>query len=364
MKVAIIPRFIDLDCEDSDSVQSNHYQPYKEVYEVLQPLTVLRNFEEITFCDAELHDMPKNTFPRGHRILRRSNIPRHTLQKLLKTLVEGGRPVQYLYKMHSALVVFAQSFERYLPSKIRMALSGEEMVSAGHEDYFPIKKHHINPYFRWEAVHPIERALSEARKDCDYYDDELGFKRNRDIIVAFQEPQYRRISTLSANLNQFIKEEKKMNGIFDPLRKAQLRTTDCGFITYRKLFYASLLLESYYKSFQRDCPLEVAAEFKMQSKLFKNIYSKRDREIAMKNVETALEEGDVDAFMVNFQAAVVDMDSQYFEIQRAYKGLFKWDVYGDPRCNVVYPPSVPEEMVCWDKREPEITCKELSEDDS
>jgi hypothetical protein len=366
LKVAIIPRFIDLDCEDSD--YGWHYKPYKEIYEVLRPLTVLRNVGEITFCDAELHDMPKNIFPSGHRILRRSNIPRKTLQKLLKTLIEGDRPVQHLYKMHNALVIFAQSFERYLPVKIQMALSDKEnvspeMVPSGYEDYFQFRKQPTNPCLLWEAVHPTERALSEARNDCDCYDDEPGFKRKRDIIVAFQEHQYRRISTFSANLNQFIKEEKKRNGIFDPLRKEQLRINH-GFIIYRKLFYASLLLESYYKSFQRDCPLEVAAEFKMQTKHFSDIYSKMDREISMKNLKTALEESNVDAFKVNFKAAVDDMDRQYFAIQRAYKGLFKWDVYGDPRCNVVYPPSVPEEMVCWDKREPEITCKERSENDS
>jgi hypothetical protein len=75
---------------------------------------------------------------------------------------------------------------------------------------------------------------------------------------------------------------------------------------------------------------------------------------ALSRLRTAFELDDFGNFKEKFRTAFEYLDSQYLEIVRARKELFKWDAFNERGCDVEVDLSTCEERVDWDIAEPYI----------
>ncbi|RDL31999.1 uncharacterized protein BP5553_09401 [Venustampulla echinocandica] len=285
------------------------------------------------------------------------------LSKLQK-MVMSNEVVELVFDMYRLLIRYSEGFERHPPFKGDMSLNdfGETTPFRAVE----YRRHvaydspfHRGPTPKEAADHPVEYNLFLAQLASDI-NDVPGFKQRRAIVLEYLEPQYQRICKAASNLIGFIKEEKTRGKLFD-VNKTSDAILD---IESDRPVTAIILLEDYGASFGRDMPRRIRSYIRQKLPKFNELYSGLKSEMLLNEAAKALETEDLSYFVERYQAAVDELNIQYFEIRAARKTLFDCDILGAPGVNLG-PEILPfhsDEPIDWSVNEPGLNSAHSSEE--
>jgi len=194
--------------------------------------------------------------------------------------------------------------------------------------------YHVNNEFHGYTAHPVERALDKARlysQGCNEYEVDMTFqrmhtefKKQREIILNYLEPQYQRIVEASLQLNQYIKEEKNEGGIF-------VKDENFGYLTSRGvLARGRRLLKEYAEALgTQDMHPTIKDVVRDKQNGIRKFNSYLEREQLLEDLSTIMSETNFSdkptQFIMTLQRAIDGMDTQYLRVRAARKSLFKWD---------------------------------------
>ena len=324
--------------------------------DVLQKLSILRQVGSLRIQDAQIDSLPGYTLWEDVKScvpeLARFDSDEHT--ELVK-LVTGNSPFEAAFEMYKSLLKYVQLFERYAPFQIETAFHNPFPPNPEHygQQYDAFKKSKVlNPYKGYgRDPHPVEQALRQA-SDASEEQDVAKFKLHREIALEYLESQYQRMSAASTNVLQFIKREKRVDGLFAYIEAANVYTPE-----YRKKFVEALILiEDYAKTWERDMPLEVRKIIRDNGQQFEGIYMQTCTYQSLRFLNFAFEMGDLEACIDTFKKIFVALDNNYRAIMKARNFLFKWDVTGRC-CKLEVENKTYKEKIDWDVDEPDVTAQ-------
>jgi hypothetical protein len=217
---------------------------YLDISTVLEPLRLLRNLATFKLRDADIDEIAPNfreSYLGGTEII--SCLPEYgSLQQQLTELVTGNSPVKLIHEMYAALHQYSQSFERNLQFKNEIDQQGNCY------DYDEDYDYYVNPFKTCSPPYPIETGLQAAKIACEK-DDIAAFKKHRNAVLSFLEPQYSKIEACADRAATFVKSEKKRGEFFDLAEDD--RDSDPLQFRHRSTYDILLLLKDYAKSFKR-----------------------------------------------------------------------------------------------------------------
>lgn len=334
--------------------------------ENLLPLELLRNIPRVSIRTARISEIPDfacrdEWFETP--LVTNSMLPAAPYRHHLIDLIQGNSEVELSTKMFTALLRYAQAFERDPEFKRAMSLSFEEVATSMAGKFSELRE---NPFLNKafhpkELAHTIEAGLQKARYMTEIASGDITktikFKEERSVILKYLERQFCRISHASEELVGFVKLQKRKWGIFDPACTKQYN--DFDMVIYTE---AMVLLEDYVASFTRELDTSSKMAVRTQFSLFEHRYEFMAREVKLQKCRVAYNRRDPITFRQYFQEVVWNMESQYFMILRARSKLYKWDAGSNvPDIKVKPLSSLKSWDIRWEIEEPTITAITESE---
>lgn len=282
------------------------------ILEVLAPLRVLRNLKELRFEALGVEEVA------------------YDLQLEMKAIAESNDPS--LINMYDRLLTYTKTFERvYSYRKDMETLRWRHREEQGaHEKpamdaslrLKPWARRFLNP-FKTSAPHFVEKSLELAKYASDENDCE-DIKRQRKAILEFLEPQYQRILAAHNLLVSFVETQQGEIGILNDQALYKLGSDYDG-EHINEVLDATLLLEDYAKSFDRDLTHDVRKIFRLHQDVITGKYEDLQREQEMCKMDKALKAGDVWQWADSFHSAMGDMEEQFMTMRRARAHIFDFD---------------------------------------
>ncbi|KAF7930140.1 hypothetical protein BELL_0388g00020 [Botrytis elliptica] len=361
IEVLIIPRGVESGWESNDI-----YGDQSQLALTLKPLERLRNIQRFTIRAAEFDEIPRNSLNDEEELADAFTpiLPDPVDEVRLVTLIEGNSDVEIIEEMYKNLLAYVRNFERIEEFKVDMGKLNLENLdqmterpiyqTLGDESSsFDVFETRIgvytlsNPFI--SSSHPVESTL-HAAKIATKEDNMEAFKLHRSTLIRYLEPQYEAIEAASKDLVDFIKNEQKTEGFFEPGRYSR---SDCLGIANE----AMVLLEDYASSFTRRLERKTRLAIRMQKLLLQSRYDALPREQLLRRCEMAYEKQWWNHFVHNYRKAVNDMDTQYLAIREARKKLYAWDLQSTVR-ETAFMPMVLDEMINWETYEPDMRVNE------
>ncbi|KAF5873541.1 uncharacterized protein Bfra_005004 [Botrytis fragariae] len=342
------------------------YLDAADMRENLVPLELLRNIPSVSIRTASISEIPDFVCRDewfDTPLVTKSILPTVPYRCFLIDLIQGNSEVELSTKMFTALLEYAQAFERDPEFKNAMSLTFEEVATlmAGEfsllsDNPFLSKVFHPNG-----LAHTIEAGLQKAKYMTEIESGDITkttkFKEERSIILKYLERQFCRISHASQELVQFVKLQKRKWGVFDPACTKQYNGFDMVIYTE-----AMVLLEDYIASFTRELDASTKMAVRSQFGLFGHRYDFMARETKLKKCRVAYNRRDPITFRKYFQDVVSDMELQYFIILTARSKLYDWDTGSNiPDIHVTPLSSLEAWEIRWDIEEPTVTVITKSE---
>ncbi|TGO44447.1 hypothetical protein BCON_0517g00050 [Botryotinia convoluta] len=361
MEILIIPRGIERGWNSTDI-----YGDERQLALTLKPLERLRNIQQFTIRAAEFHEIPMDTLSDGEELANEFTpiLPYPVDEVRLVTLIQGNSDVEIIEEMYKNLLTYVQNFERIEEFKLDMEkLNVENLdqmteqpiyqtfevesssfdISETSTDFFTSS----NPFI--SSSHPVESTLCAANISMKE-DNVEGFKLHRKTLIRYLEPQYEAIEAASKDLIDFIKNEKRPEGFFEPGKYYRSKCVDTA-------NEAMALLEDYASSFARRLERKTRLVIRKQKLLFDSRYDALPREQLLKLCEMAYEKQWWNRFVDNYKKTVNDMDTQYLAIREARKKLYAWDLQSTVH-ETAFTPRVLDEMINWETYEPDMRVNE------
>ncbi|TGO31914.1 hypothetical protein BHYA_0382g00070 [Botrytis hyacinthi] len=361
IEVLIIPRGIESGWDSADTPGDE-----SQLALALKPLERLRNIQRVTIRAAEFDEIPKDTMGDDEELADKFTpiLPNPVDEVRLVTLIQGHSDVEIIEEMYQNLLTYAQTFERIEEFKLDMKRlnvenwyqMSEELIDQPLEaerssfdvsetttDFFTSS----NPFM--SSSHPVESTLYAA-KIAMKEDNVEGFKLHRTTLIRYLEPQYEAIEAASKDLVDFIKNEKRVNGFFEPGECHRSRCLDTA-------NEAMVLLEDYASSFARRLERRTRLAIRKQKLLFKSRYDALPREQSLRSCEMSYEKQWWNRFVDYYKKAVDDIDTQFLVIREARKKLYAWDLQSTIR-ETAFMPRALDEMISWETYEPDMRVNE------
>jgi len=124
---------------------------------------------------------------------------------------------------------------------------------------------------------------------------------------------------------------------------------------------ALLLFEAYAGALAtRDLDSDQKIHIKQLRKAYTQLYYNRPREKYLAELNNVFEEQHCDGFLEVFRKVLDDMDTQFAEIHKSRKELFKWDVLGLDAAgiDIIVHENLCTDLVDWIVNEPKIMAKD------
>ncbi|KAF7937297.1 uncharacterized protein EAE98_001611 [Botrytis deweyae] len=342
------------------------YLDAADMRENLLPLELLRNIPRVSIRTASISEIPdfvcRDDWSKTP-LVTKSMLPAAPYRHLLIDLIQGNSEVELSTKMFTALLKYAQAFERHFEYRQAMSLSFEEVASSITREFTALSH---NPFLSQEfhpkaLAHTVEAGLQKARymteKESGDITKTTKFKEERSVILKYLERQFCRISHASQEIVDFVKLQKRKWGIFDPACTKEYNGFDMVIYTE-----AMVLIENYVASFTRELDASTKMAVRVQFGLFEHRYASMSREFGLKKCLVAYSRSDPIAFRAYFQEVVVDADFQYFTILTARSKLYDWDACSNvPDIKVTQLGSLEAWEIRWHIEEPTITAITESE---
>ncbi|KAF5873540.1 uncharacterized protein Bfra_005003 [Botrytis fragariae] len=348
MEVLIVPRGIERDWGSAET-----YVDESQLALTFKPLERLRSIQQFTIRAAEFHEIHVDTLSYDEELAEEFTpiLPDPVDEVRLVTLIQGNSDVEIIEEMYKNLLTYVQNFERIEEFKLDMEnLNVEDLdqsssfdITETSSDFFTSS----NPFI--SSSHPVESTLCAAKIAMEE-DNVNGFKLHRKTLILYLEPQYEAIEACSKDLVDFIKNEKRPEGFFEPEKHYHSK---CGDTANE----AMVLLEDYASSFARKLERKTRVAIRKQKLLFNSRYDALPREQLLRSCEMAYEKQWWNRFVDNYKKAVDDMDTQYLAIREARKKLYAWDLQSTVR-ETAFMPSVLDEMIDWEIYEPDMRVNE------
>ncbi|KAK6594911.1 hypothetical protein H4I96_10642 [Botrytis cinerea] len=347
LEIALAPLGLEK-CEESSWFRDE--VTYQELKDMLIPLRMLRGVKKLQFRDAswdELPDVyPYNVFW-GKNC--RSIIPTSSLEKEIRSIIMGNSLVELSRGMYLRLMRYAQAFEAIdtFKSEMRYSSTGSVGKFLMHYGLCPGSN-------RWmhkprdptiQSSHPVESCLRHAEILSSSNYNPRAFKLERASIIQYLEPQYQRAKLACLDLTEFIKWEKRKEGMLSPKLSREWHSSKIA-------AEAILLLERYEKALQRDFPYY--DQIKHRDNLRKEIsfYNNLPRNVLMRQATDAFDAMNWQFFTSCFKRVVDDLDKQFMEMRSARKELFEDDEAIDTGCDIELDSNMCIDMIDWTKDEP------------
>ncbi|KAF7881047.1 uncharacterized protein EAF02_006938 [Botrytis sinoallii] len=336
----------------------------EKLQDVLSPLEILRCAGKVVIRGADPEEVPDFLFEGDRRnydfyswslgVERRETTPcgRVLLPETmylanLIALVQGDSEVELFHKMYYAFLNYAQAFERIYEFRNQMAVDHLQLYRSPYLAENPFR-----------GTHPVESALLKALRMQT--NKEVGvqdiseFRILRSNAIRFLERQYRKIQQAANDLVRFVKDQKVSGGLLDP---AQSPAFGLSPGVQRE---GLVLLKYYAESFNRDLTTATKLAICRLNGRYEKRFELLPREVAIRECTNAYRGGDVKGFVVNFECAADDMDTQYFAIRDAKKRLFEWDLKESGHtAEIDVEPLRRDETNEWDKVEPDMDVRNL-----
>ncbi|KAF5877203.1 uncharacterized protein Bfra_001567 [Botrytis fragariae] len=349
LEIALAPIGLEK-CEESYWFQDE--VSYQEMKDMLIPLRMLRGVKRLRFRDAswdELPDVyPYNTFW-GKDC--RSIIPSYSSRKELRSIMMGNSVVELSRRMYLRLVRYAQAFEAVDTFRSEMCHS-----STGSVGRYLMHYESCSGSNRWmhrprdptiQSSHPVESGLRHASILSSSQYNPRAFKLERAFIVQYLEPQYQRAKLACFNITEFIKSEKRKDGMLSPKLTREWHSPTIA-------AEAILLLERYEQALQRDFPYADQIKHRANRRKDTSFYNNLPRNVLMRQATDAFDTMNWAFFPNCFKRMVDDLDKQFMEMRRARKELFESDKMLDVGCDIELDSKLCIEMVDWTKDEPKF----------
>ncbi|TGO31912.1 hypothetical protein BHYA_0382g00050 [Botrytis hyacinthi] len=337
-----------------------------EMRENLVPLQLLRNIPRVSIRTARISEIPEFVCRDewfDTPLVTNSMLPAAPYRHHLIDIIQGNSEVELSTKMFTALLKYAQAFERDPEFERAMSLSFEEVTTLMAGNFSELSENpFLNKMFHpKELAHTIEAGLQKARYMTEIESGDITkttkFQEERSVILKYLERQFCRISHASEEPVGFVKLQKRKWGIFDPACTKKYNGFDM--FTYNE---AMVLLEDYVASFTRELDASTKMAVRTQFSLFEHRYEFMAREIKLQKCRVAYNRRDPITFRQYFQEVVWNMESQYFMILRARSKLYEWDAGSNvPDIKVKSLSSLEAWDIRWDIEEPTITAITKSE---
>ncbi|TGO44870.1 hypothetical protein BCON_0452g00020 [Botryotinia convoluta] len=357
LDVCIIPKGVEVKHGYLDAV---------DMREILVPLELLRNIPRVSIRTASISEIPDFVCRDqwfDTPLVTKSMLPTAPYRRLLIDLMRGNSEVELSTKMFTALLEYAQAFERDPKFKKVMSLSFEEVATLMAGEFSTLSD---NPFLNKEfhpkgLAHTIEAGLQRARYMIEIINGDITqttkFKEERSVILQYLERQFFRISYASQELVEFVKLQKQKWGVFDPACTKQYNGFDMVIYTE-----AMVLLEDYVASFTRELDASTKRAVRAQFGLFGHRYEFMARETNLKRCRVAYNRRDPIIFRKYFQKVVGDMELQYFMILTTRSKLYDWDAGNRvPDIKITPLSSLEAWEIRWDIEEPTVTAITESE---
>lgn len=325
---------------------------YHQMDDMLIPLRMLRAVTKLQFRDASYDELP-DVYP--YNIFWgkdcRSIIPPSSLREELRSITMGNSVVELSRGMYLRLVRYAQAFEAVdtFKSEMRYPSTGSIGRHLMHYGLCPGSNRWMhrphNPTA--QSSHPVERGLTYARVLSSSAYNPRAFKLERAKIVYYLEPQYQRAKLACFTITEFIKSQKRKDGMLSPQMSRE----------WHNLIIAAeaiLLLEKYHKAFQRDFPYTDQIRHQAHRQKDTSFYNNLPRNVLMRQATDAFDGMNWAFFISCFKRLVDDLDKQFMEMRKARKTLFEDDKSLDIGCDIELDSTLCTEMVDWTKDEPMI----------
>lgn len=327
-------------------------EAYDEEATIFAPLRLLRlKPGAITIKDADISEVPAivSLFHSSPDWVTCFDETNDKERNTVIEIIEGDTWVEFGFEMHKALVKFCQSFERNHFFKKDMALwQGQYLSNEVLGDQHYLYYNYGNPYNHGDFIHPVEGGLRGAEIAAELDDNIPLFKTIREKIIMYLECQYVKICDASTAILEFIKQQKRYQGLLHA-------NGDPEAVDERLIFTAKVLLDDYSHSFEREAPLDIKVLILLQQHHFKSLYNNTDRDIALRQFNTALQLEDYINALRCFRETVDLLDDQLIEIRSARKELFRWDLSPQENGGVELGyDSAALEHVVWDVVEPDL----------
>ncbi|PVH78697.1 hypothetical protein DL98DRAFT_655909 [Cadophora sp. DSE1049] len=154
--------------------------------------------------------------------------------------------------------------------------------------------------------HPLETAMKAASKFTTYHEP-WTFKKRREEILQYLEPQYQRICATFTALSEHIKEAKKPGGFLS--LKAGHRVIE---YTNVEAALGITLLKEYFDALQKRDSHD--PRFQVARVTVARFYAELPAEAALRQIEKISRDKKWHGFTPLFKAAVDDLDKQYLRI--------------------------------------------------
>ena len=242
-----------------------------------------------------------------------------------KRCVEGNTPVERVFEMQSRLLTYVQTFERDPLFKAEMDPNRQIRKANISQAYFTAS---LNPFTSGGELHYVEKCLRRTHQESKGQNSHQ-FRIHRKDILLYLEAQYERIADAHILLKEFVKKHKTEGGLLDEMMANEATPEWCGFVFEEAL----MTVEKCAKSFDRDLDVETSRKVRVRyNGRITNDNLPREKAIARMNLIQRTED-DVDCyldeFLACFRLAVNDMVEQFFEIRKARKALFDFDMLVD-----------------------------------
>ncbi|TGO24111.1 hypothetical protein BPAE_0112g00300 [Botrytis paeoniae] len=349
LEIALAPIGLEK-CEESHWFRDE--VSYQEMKDMLKPLRMLRGVKKLRFRDASWDELP-NVYP--YNIFWgkdcRSIIPSSILRKELRSITMGNSVVELSRGMYLRLVRYAQAFEAVDTFRSEMRYSSTGSIGRY------LMNHGLCPGSnRWihkprdpttQRTHPVERGLRRAENLSSSEYNPGAFKLERANIVQYLEPQYQRAKLACFNITEFIKSQKRKDGMLSPKMSREWQSSMIA-------AEAMLLLERYEQALRRDFPYTDQIKHRANLRNTTSFYNNLPRNFLMRQATDAFDAMNWAFFISCFKRVVDDLDKQFMEMRRARKELFEDDKTLDIGCDIELDSKLCIEMIDWTEDEPKF----------
>lgn len=302
---------------------------YKDRKKLLGPIQLLRNIPTVVIREVTAQDYMKAyqgswKFPASPSVSPPGEQDQKAFEASLVELAQGDTSRESLFEKYELLLEYCQSFEQYQPFKKTMEYYPEtfNLVLNQNTYHDELNTQYINDSFFLE--HPVETGLCTAKTACND-DDFEGFKVAQASVLAYLEPQYKRLLTSFQALRELILKLKTETKILDPgpyfevknVLEQEKYQSDVGMLMF--------LLDNYVQAFKRDVPLEIQAKITFHEARYRGYYDYTLNPhcvfMISRLVKDALERRRSCVFLAEFRKTVDKVDAEFFKVVRARESL-------------------------------------------
>ncbi|KAF7909378.1 uncharacterized protein EAF01_003096 [Botrytis porri] len=325
---------------------------YQEMKDMLIPLRMLRGVQKLRFRDASWDELPDvHPYNKFWGKDCRSTIPSPSLRKELRSIMMGNSVVELSRGMYLRLVRYAQAFEAFDTFRSEMRYPSTSSVGKYLMDYglcpgssrWMHKPHDSTT----QKSHPVEMGLRNAENFSSSQYNPRAFKLERATVIQYLEPQYQRSKLACFNLTEFIKSQKRKDGMLSLVSTRKWHSP-------RIAAEAILLLERYVQALQRDFPYADQIKHRLNRQGQTSVYNNLPRNDLMRQVIDAFDAMTWAFFVDCFKRMVDDLDKQFMEMREARKKLFEDDKTSDIGCDIELDSNLCIEMIDWTRDEPKF----------